>query len=257
MTSINRFEKEVTMNWAIHLIYYRWSIFIVAILAIVGCQVGRSEPIISLNPSPVKTANIGLKHDKFPLIPPNPCSPPCWYEIVPGETEFDAALKKVTALSFVTDHWTEDRASDRTTIRWVSEHDDVIIMDGGINLENDQTVSIFVDDPRMLTTVGDIIAQYGSPEAIVAQIYGVEVLNAHVRLYYPERGLGFTAEGILEFNGNICLEAESPIGFYNMTNPGTVDNFIEQVYSMDGQREWVRSRLIPWPGFGCEGFTDH
>jgi hypothetical protein len=129
-------------------------------------------------------------------------------------------------------------------------------MNGGVILENGQVVSIFIEDTRQLMTAGDIIAQYGSPDHIVAHTEGVEAVFFWVRMLYPERGLGFIAQGLFQPNRENCLDSDSPISFFRMTSPGTMDDFIVQVYDRESQREWVRDRLVPWPGFGCEGFAD-
>lgn len=147
----------------------RWALYSIVALVLTGCHAAppypdRSSPSDSeAGVTPSVAPTIQATRNPTQRYPSNPCSPPCWYNIVPGETGPDEALKIIVALPFVTDYWTEDRDTGRRVIRWLSEDGDEIALDGGVIISGDRVVSIFVNDRAERATAGEIIERYGPP----------------------------------------------------------------------------------------------
>jgi hypothetical protein len=235
-------------------------------LALAACQSRVVEPTHSAaSPTPGSTVSPtptrSLWATLSPAAPPEPCAPPCWYGIIPGETSYDEALKIIASLPFVKDIRT--REDDRSTwIFWNANADSgsPSQSDGGVETEGDLVTFTLIEPfprypepcvarPAPKLTAGDVVKQYGPPEVAWPTFTGVEVIYFEVGLWYPERGVAFYASGTFDPNRE-CLYQDSPIYRGEFTIPMTLDEYIDYRFSPSYRGEFA-DELVPWPGFGC------
>jgi hypothetical protein len=196
-------------------------------------------------------------------VPPNPCEPPCWYEIVPGQTSFAEAEEIVAALPFVHEYWVlAYRYDDRRYkfINWTqgpgTANEPTI---GGSVVTRDRyVVDIELHHPPPLLTVDEVIGRYGDPQSARAYFApGIDLLR-RVALWYPAEGLIFHAEATDgyaydaeadEYVSSPCLDAASTI---------LEMNYIVQAGLTYEEMRWLNllggasgKELVQWPGLGC------
>lgn len=238
------------------------------VLALVACRSSAIEPTGSVaSPTPGSTISPtptrSLRATLSPAAPPDPCSPPCWYGIIPGETSFDEALGIIASLPFADDIRTHEQ--DRSTwISWVAnaKPDSPYQREGSVETEGGRVTLIVirpfprypqynVPSPAVNLTAGDVIEQYGPPEVAWPIFSGVEVLYFDVGLWYPERGVAFYASGTLDPSRE-CLDQDSPIYRGEFTISMTLDAYID--YRISAPNTEFADELVSWPGFGCSGW---
>jgi hypothetical protein len=238
------------------------------VLALAACRSSVIEPTrLVASPTPASivspTPTASLWATLSPAAPPDPCVPPCWYSIMPGETSYDEALGIIASLPFVRDIGTHDR--DRSTwITWVARQrlDSPYQCDGSVETVDGLATHIVISpysryarsgpSPVAKLTAGDVVEQYGPPEVAWPIITGVEVEYFEVGLWYPEHGVAFYASGTFDANRE-CLGQGSPIYRGEFTISMTLDEYIDYRFSPSYRGEFV-DELVPWPGFGCSGW---
>lgn len=125
------------------------------------------------------------------LVTGKPCLPPCWYDILPGNTSTMIALNKVRLLDFV-----NPTSVERTNQAVYLGTDDAIRWNyqgtndfgGGIYISEGTVKWVRVDHPEFLV-LEDIIATVGEPDWVWAGRAG-GAGNHHIfRFVFEERGL--------------------------------------------------------------------
>lgn len=169
------------------------------------------------------------------ILTDEPCAPPCWQGITPGDVvDRNALAKQLRRLSGV-----RSVREDGNTFKWLwntqrGVNSIYIGQDNAI-----QNISLQVD---FELTVEDIIGKYGLPEAINAAPFGYgEDVYILMNLFYPQHGLTCRVQ-VLPYNHPV-LEPYSIV--YEVTYTTTA----ESVEVWFGTKAEDMS-LQPWPGYG-------
>ena len=169
-----------------------------------------------------------LLNDQFladtSLLTGEPCDPPCWQNIVPGETTLAEALEIVSALDAVT----------------VLQHSDQAFHFGRpdappccqVSADETQTVAAIILQFAPKMTIGDAIARHGEPLFFRGQPYTDS--EAILWFYYPER---FAMIQVVVPGIDGSLDASSPLSAaYYLTE-------------MDMSDAMAAGTFGPWKGF--------
>lgn len=172
-----------------------------------------------------------------------PCSAPCWQDIVPGQTQEDEALLTLQDTSSI-----EIYAQESTSIFWRStsstfpgnpigsiefgEEDNVV-----------ESITIYFDrvgNSGIMVSIDDLIETYGFPKIqLRGRRLNILQVSCELYVYYPELGLSII--GTFECRGSDSIpstmlvhtvEYFSPDAFYDISNL-----FPECEVSWDGYRE--------------------
>jgi hypothetical protein len=189
-----------------------------------------------------------------PVVPSQSCSLPCWNQIIPGQTEYVEALEIINNLPFITEYCIEENAN-KIEINWIDSRFEKMISCGEVVIENNLVKYTYIHDSQPKNTVGDIISEFGLPERVFAERIGVEEFYIGVRMYYPEQGLEIVAMGLPNSDGKYCLREESLVNDFKLFDTSTLDEYINTFSNDNGRRDYLRAKLLSWPGFGCEGFN--
>lgn len=189
---------------------------------------------------------------KTASTPVDICYPPCWYNIIPGETSSEEALEIIAALPFVIEYKIEE-IEYSTKISWFNYLDDKIISSGYVYCENNVVEVVANDGGFPVMTVRYLLKEYGPAEGIYTYVSGVETMSLRVKLYYPKDGKIYTADGSYKSGGRRCLEKDSLIINTEPIAKQSIDDYLENKnQSIQNEKKF---EISPWPGFGCEGYN--
>jgi hypothetical protein len=191
------------------------------------------------------------------LLTGEPCEPPCWQGLTPGEsTEQD--VYEFVQTSELVDRCGGIFCSDITTaaagvigvsIQWGSTHGRG---GGDFNIQDGVLEDMFIY-PSYHLTLEDLIERYGPPDKFHVMVTGLHVPALEVTLFYPS--YGFTADLELPVDEPV-LRPESSIVRLWHSRAGPLETFIELGISYLGSylgtspEQWSES-LRDWPGYGA------
>ena len=160
-------------------------------------QLMAGESQVSIGPPKRTLINERFLADSS-LLTGGPCAPPCWQNIVPGETTLAEALEIVSALEGI-------------TVLRQAEHAFQFGSPGGpaccqISADERAAVSAIILQFAPAMTIGDAVDVYGEPLFFRAEPYAEA--EALLWFYYPER---FTMIQIVVPGVDASLEASSPL----------------------------------------------
>lgn len=117
------------------------------------------------------------------LITGEPCGPPCWQNITPGQTSLSEAVAIVTAI-------------DGLEIVQSGESAFVFRQDAGaaccqVVSRAGETISTILLQIAPITTIGEVIAIQGEPQYVTGQPFSET--EAVIMLYYPEQNMLLSA----------------------------------------------------------------
>jgi len=133
------------------------------------------SPEVSIGPPEATLFNDSFLEDSS-LIAGEPCGPPCWQNITPGETTLDEAKSIVEEMEALT-----LTQSDAYSFNFSYHNGDICCQ---ITSQDGSLVSAILLQFSPTATVGDLIAAYGPPAFITSQPF--TQAEAVLMLLYPE-----------------------------------------------------------------------
>lgn len=192
-------------------------------------------------PEPTPTPEAGQ------LILDSPCSPPCWYHIIPGKTteeEVPGLLEQIPALD-------QERS---TKIGPWSVYSGIYVIDFHGNYQSGE-IKIKDGLVNRITLVGDFnlslektIDGFGPPDQIVSTIRMTgDVQTKSLYLLYPEAGLVIRVDqsGFKP----ITVEKADRVDAVYFVNPQTFFDLLTQSPEIFYPSE-LAEQSSPWPGWG-------
>lgn len=169
------------------------------------------------------------------ILTDEPCAPPCWQGITPGDVvDRNALAKQLRRLSSV-----RSVREDGNTLKWLWNTQRGV---NSIYIGQDNAIQNITLQVDFELTVEDMIGKYGLPEAINAAPFGYgEDVYILMNLFYPQHGLTCRVQ-VLPYNHPV-LEPHSTV--YEVTYTTTVESV--EVW-FDTKAEDMS--LQPWPGYG-------
>jgi hypothetical protein len=174
------------------------------------------------------------------LLTHEPCSPPCWYGITPDASTVDELNSFLLAHhEFVSRCQSYDNTASGGYAGILCDRAEFAFRDGVVD-----SISVEVIPPIEL---GDVIAQYGAPEAV--SLYLVRGTTSNLQqnqtsdLYYPQ--WGFIASS---------TQTQSPPFTFALAQKTLIDRVFYD--REDDLRRMPGMPHVPWHGYGvypCEG----
>jgi hypothetical protein len=190
------------------------------------------------------------------LLTGEPCEPPCWQGLTPGESTLEEVNEFIRTSRFVnprTLHRSDfRRASGQgvgVNIWWRST------VGGGRGSNNFSVEGGVLKDmtiyPDYDLTLGRLIETYGPPEKYAASLLSSDSLCVRVMLFYPTHGL--TVDLVLRPDG-WTLEPQSTVESVWYFRAAPLERFLElgcEAGYLGGTADlWIES-LRDWQGYGA------
>jgi len=171
------------------------------------------------------------------ILSGNPCAPPCWQGVAPGTAiERDSVVALVEALPNVRNIWGNPAQVRWTWSRWVGDgtaYNDVYWVAGRV-----LHITLSIDGDL---TVGDVLREYGPPEATNGGQGGLpEHPYTYFQLLYPTQGIEFETHLSVQ---DPTLEPTAMI--LNASYSVPAESLQDWIESLDFDKH-----LQPWPGYG-------
>jgi hypothetical protein len=191
------------------------------------------------------------------ILTNNPCTAPCWNNLIPDQSSTQDALELLTTIPFID----SENIIIRSSSWWPSsENEDHIpaILIRGLCAQPARTVCVeilVVEDkvkeislfPNYKLTLEGIVGNLGEPDYMVSNPWGVECLGCTIRLFWPEFSANITSHDTRCVEGaKLCEKiydgGKVPLGFIvaEITYIGSVPSYVE---------DWYEDARMPWPGF--------
>jgi len=189
------------------------------------------------------------------LLTGEPCAPPCWQGLTPGESTLEDVSEFMRTSGFVSPltvfHGRITRGGEvvGVSIQWDSTNG----RGGGDFAIEDGVLKDMFIYPSYHLTLEDLVERYGPPEKFHVMVTGPHVPLLQVTLFYPS--YGFTASLELPVDEPV-LRPESSIIQVWYSQAGSLETFIERGISYLGSflgttpEQWSES-LRDWPGYGA------
>ena len=201
------------------------------------------------------------------LLTGEPCSAPCWHNLVPGESTEDDVRRELgnspwvkpgTVSSGGTEYagvpglafaWKDRGRKERLKLVW----NRIRLRDGKVSL-----VEINLDYDL---TLGEVVSRYGPPEGVYARLVGgKEVITYEVILDYPARGLEFSSysfpdnlDDIRVRTGVGIVTEDLKVTAVYYYAPTSLESALRDVFLYPPERvEAMLGDEQAWPGFGEE-----
>ena len=232
--------------------------FLIILVMLLATQCQSAGTLMGSTNTPVPTVvDTGLAHGV-------PCRPPCWENLIPGETTrqvTELILGQLCASGKVYDVYLvptgfnvyRRKSNTMSSINGRFEDDVLQWIEGDVEFDY---------------TIRTLIEQFGSPEAIYLPDRGstvcsncegwdapeVPTVNAHVYFFYPSRGIQFL---IFVPGGGGCICPEMRIVTFWFYAPTSIQEALNsfnqfQLESYPGAefKRVTMDNLIQWHGFG-------
>jgi len=193
------------------------------------------------------------------LLTGDPCEPPCWQGLTPGQSTEDDVLEFLRSSRFVDTRTIYRAALSRggqvvgTSIQWRStaarrsnvDNNDFAI-EGGVLRD-------MIIYPDYDVTLESLLQRYGPPDKFHVMVTGRHVPELRVTLFYPTRGFTATLELPAD---ELVLRPETNVIQVWYSEAGPLETFIELGISYVGTylgttpEQWSQS-LRDWPGYGA------
>jgi hypothetical protein len=187
-----------------------------------------------------------------------PCSPPCWYGIVPGETHSQDALDALRAVPFVKEKtiefqewpWAEEMEIQLEVIDWESRG--VTRLAGGqLYVQEDVVTKVDLILPVALR-LGKIIEAQGPPE--LAGVGANPDASLAYSFAYPQKGL--LLSGTLRPPARLVTQerlapvvGRIKITHVTLFSPMDLTHYYSQLPGFSQERaSQIASAFQPWPG---------
>ena len=193
-------------------------------LEVLGALV-EGSPEVSIGPPEATLFNDSFLQDSS-LIAGKPCGPPCWQNITPGETTLDEAKSIVEEMETLA-----LAQSDAHSFAF-SYHDGDICCQ--ITSQDSSLVSAILLQFSPTTTVGDLVAAYGTPAFVTGQPFSQA--EAVLMLLYPEHQMILYAV-VAGIEGK--LEETSPIFSALYATEDLITDIVEST-PLDNWKGYIR-----------------
>ncbi len=190
--------------------------------------------------TPFPTPVLGIQDGGF--LSGDPCGPPCFWGIVPGETR-EAEVLAILQERGVYDAcraWDNEAESAGRGISCVSGRTGFMVSFG----QGEDIVDVVGLGPSVNMTVQDVVARYGAPAGINFITQGIHVYKSSLTLNYPDM---FTRVDLV-FQDNVfpyVLEPTTLVRNIGYFSPSVYSWSIERYESVIGP--WT---LQDWRGYG-------
>ena len=179
------------------------------------------------------------------LFTSQPCAPPCWQGITPGETTAEEAMGILQSSPYVKKESIERTGSyalGAIGAYWRASPGGV-----RVRLRDGLVHEIALGTPYRLT-LGEVVEQFGVPEAIVVQSIGVpEHLRWGISMYYPAGGMDFAM--VDDRFEAPSLEPSTKIGGVRLVaSRSSLEGLLAELYETCAETYLECSR--PWRGYG-------
>lgn len=183
-----------------------------------------------------------------------PCLPPCWYGIIPGETSEQSAWQILQELPYVNQRLLS-RQTDRrgiTNIIWFSRRG------GGQNrlYPRDGKIQGIFLTPHNNLNLGQVVSKLGPPEKVTARLIAAEYLDRSyvILMYYPKQGMLVSFEGEPQKqDGNLVIKPEMRVSALLYSQPSSFEDSIANARRLSQSYYWgdpANPFTQDWHGFG-------
>jgi hypothetical protein len=191
------------------------------------------------------------------ILTNNPCTAPCWNNLIPDQSSTGDTLEVLTHLAFIDPY----NIRVLTSSWWAdSEGGEVIpaILIRGLCVQPAETVCVeitVVEDkvkqisisPNYRITLEEVVGNWGDPEDMVSHPYGAECVGCIVNLFWSDFSMLVTSVDRRCVKGaKICQiiygGGKIPPGYVvdEITYTGSVPSYV---------KKWSKDSRMPWPGF--------
>jgi len=188
------------------------------------------------------------------LLTGEPCEPPCWQGLTPGQSTLQEVNEFMRTSGFVNPgsvHRSQLHRSGQwvgVSIWWRStvgggSRSNKFIVEGGVL----DSVTIY---PDYVLTLQRLIDRYGPPERYVAGLPISGPLYYEVTLFYPT--YGFTTELVVPYDDG-TLQPETRVASVWYFRAATMERFVElgcEAGYLGGAPDKSLEALRDWPGYG-------
>jgi hypothetical protein len=203
----------------------------------------------------IVTAWLHLTRDPSTVLT-NPCDPPCWYGIQPGETASVRVLSILMELPWV--------SGIRERTRNFPVSDELIHLEWKFMRPAPDTYGYAYFDDDICTaisiltygslTIADAFDRFGEPELMWMHIERVETREwIEVTLLYPADGIvvevdvGLPAEGAVS---HVEILGKSPVSRVAYFDPKRFQDLLDTEILINEAPRTRPGDLMPWPGLG-------
>lgn len=199
--------------------------------------------IAACAPTPQLRSDRLLQDDSF--VSDEPCAPPCWRGIVPGETNWNDALNIIRDDSELTSLQTRtDEATRQIGAAWGQRDGDNCCQ---MFSQDGQTVSFIVAQTTPRVRFGQVVAKHGEPSYIIGDTVSPD--QALVSVYYPD--IPMLIYVFVEGEEGLIGERSEVVGFAYLTED-LMDLLLQtsNLHSWDGYKtfnEYMKSEFDVTP----------
>lgn len=193
------------------------------------------------------------------LLTGDPCEPPCWQGLTPGQSTEDDVLEFIQSSRFVDTRTVYRAAVSRggqvvgTSIQWRSTAARSSNVDSNDFAIEGGVLKDMIIYPDYDVTLESLLQRYGPPDKFHVMVTGRHVPLLQVTLFYPS--YGFTASLELPVEEPV-LQPESTVIQVWYSQAGPLETFIERGISYLGSylgttpEQWSEF-LRDWQGYGA------
>lgn len=194
------------------------------------------------------------------LLTGEPCAPPCWHGLVPGESTREQVMNalqsdpRVRQESIYGGGFIGSNGKRLGEIAWGScwtyANMNFVQFENGV-------VSCIRADLGGAVTLGDVVAEFGAPEGVRAWTESPDPVYLKVLLYYPQMGMTIVSDEVHQLRAEddlehrlVMLAPDLPASWTEYYVPGTLEEILERAYYFTDEEieESVRNTQ-PWSGF--------
>lgn len=190
-----------------------------------------------------------------------PCAPPCWYGIIPAETDAEALPALLQANPFV----------DQSTIRTLGPAGSVSLVTwrfrgskwGGTTYILEDRVQLIYLASESQLTFRDIVKRFGQPTKIQTDtgMVGQDQTGTDATVYYPDLGLGFHLQRTLApSDAKASVQADLKMDWIYLFRGTSMDDLVSTAREFgEGSVMTLISTLAvqDWHGYGQYPILPH
>ncbi len=201
--------------------------------------------------------SLGSCSSRFSKLFLSPCSAPCWYNVIPGQTTKDELLQQTLFFPYYQQEdtswvdWNNDQKRSRFNMNVNNNNADV-----EIELHDNVVYSISIAGTWGLSGLHDIglnlrdtIALYGEPPKIFIGLgCGGDQVCLNLNLIYPDKGLLVAVETSDPLT-DIRVLPTLPVRLIMFFNPPDIRDILERSLRLLNPDCAFEQATTPWPGY--------